>query len=103
MSDDAFDAGKPVPELTFDAVDLVVHIVDGHRRVDAAVEIHDLAVRGVTHPHVVDLTDKCDVGDDGGQRGAHFGGTLNRRIASGQSTRLQRLDVRLDFDLGAEL
>ena len=67
------------------------------------MEVDDLAVGGLAHAHVVDLADERDVRRDLVERVAHRRDPLVRRVAPGQSARLQRLDMGLDLDLGAEL
>ena len=55
VTDHALDRRERPPQRAFDLVDLLVHVPDGQHRVDAAVEIDDLALGRLAHADVVDL------------------------------------------------
>ncbi len=67
------------------------------------MEIHDLAVVGLAHAHVVDVADHPAFGGDLGERDLHRLDALRRRLAAGALRHLQRLDMGLDLDIGTEL
>ena len=66
------------------------------------MEIDDLALVGLAHPHIVDVADHAALGGDLGERLLHRADALGRRLAA-RGVGLQRLDMGLDLDLGAEL
>ena len=98
MTDHAPNRGKTPPQRALHFVDLFMHV--GHREcgIDGAMKIDDLAA-GFAHPYVMDLGNKIDRSRDFSQRVAHGGNAVVRRIVSGFPVALQRLDMRLHFDL----
>ena len=64
MTDHALDARKLPPQRAFDFVDSLVHLVHGQQRIDAAMKVHHLAVRGLAYAHIVDLADERHVRGD---------------------------------------
>ncbi len=89
-------------DLAFERIDLVVHLIDAERRIDAAMIIDDEAGRRSTHAHIVDVEQGALV-----MRLLHkgvfdFGRDGCVSVAARQMPRLQRLDMALDFDIGAE-
>src|SRR5262249_47194153 len=103
VADRTLDRGKAPPQRALDLVDLVMYLGDREGGVDQAMEIDDLAVVGLAHPHVVHLADEVDLGRDPAQRLAHRRDARGRRLAAAAIVGLQGLDVRLDLDVGPEL
>src|SRR4029077_17972724 len=103
MADDSLDGGEFAAQRALHLIDPFMYVLHGEHRVDAAMEIDDLALRGLAHPHIVNLPDEGDVPREGAEGLASPRNAGIRRIASGKPAHLQRLDVRLDLDLGAEL
>ena len=102
VADHALDRRRTAAQRAFDLVDLLVHRLHRERRIDPAVEIDDLAFVGFAHPHVVDVADHAAFGRDLGERHLDRRDPLRRRFAAGGLRRLQRLDMGLDLDRGAE-
>ena len=103
MADDAGDAGKAAAQPALDGIDESMHRADRQRRIDAAMEIHDLAVGGLAHAHVVHL---AEAGQDGGQRRerlAALGDARGGGVAAGQERCRQRLDMGFDLDVRSQL
>src|ERR1044072_2313307 len=60
MAAHALDGREFLAKRAFDVVDALMHVAHGELRVNAAMEVDNLAVRGLAHAHVVDLPDKCN-------------------------------------------
>jgi hypothetical protein len=57
---DALNGGEAQAQAVFDTVYQVVHRAHGERRIDAAVKIDDLAVRSLSHAHVMNFAEARD-------------------------------------------
>ena len=80
-----------------------MHRRDRQRRIDPAVVVDDEARGGLAHAHVMHVAHPPALLRQRGQRARHSGGALRARVAPRQLRRLQRLDMRLDLDVAAEL
>src|SRR5687768_15667598 len=80
VTDHAHDGRKLPPQRALDLVDPLVHLVHRQLWIHLAVEVDDLAARGLAHAHVVDPPDEPDAGGDFGQRRAHRGDVLRRGV-----------------------
>src|SRR5262249_23941531 len=69
----------------------------------ATVKIHDLAVLGLAHTHVVHFADKAELPRKCRQAGLYRSNALRRGLATGKAEQLQRLQMRFHFDIRAEL
>src|SRR6185312_12623729 len=103
VTDDALDLRRAQLQRALQRVDRLMHGADRELRLDAAVEIHDFAVLGLAHAHVVHVADDAALRRQFAQRNFDGRDALRRRFASGDILRLQRLDMRLDLDMRAEL
>src|SRR6267142_910662 len=103
VADHALDVRKEPAQAVLEIVDHLVRLADADRRIDVAVEIDDLAVAGLAHAHVVNVAHVAARVRQLGKDGTHLVEARRRRVAAGEAIDLQRLDVALDLDLGAEL
>src|SRR5262249_43028468 len=62
VTDHSLDRGKARAQPALDVVDLFVHVVDPHGRIDVAMEIDDLAVGRLAHAHLVDVAQHAAIG-----------------------------------------
>src|SRR5215470_15256771 len=56
VPDHPLDRRETSAQAALDPVYQIVNRSDCARRIDIAVKIHDLAIGGITHPHIVDIT-----------------------------------------------
>jgi len=103
VADHALDRGEAPAQAALDAVDPLMHRVDAHAGIDVAVEVDDLAVARLAHAHVVNVAQRAVLGRERDKRGAHRLDPRRRRVTAGHAVHLQRLDMALDLDVGAEL
>src|SRR5208337_656236 len=100
MADDARDTGKAAAQPALHRIHEVVDGADRQRRIDATMEIDDLAVGGLAHAHVVHL---AETGDPGGERGKRFTDFADPRgggVAAGEDDGRQWLDMRFHLHVG---
>src|SRR5688572_3342847 len=103
MTDNALDGWKAQPQRALDLVDSFMRDRYRDRGVDMTMEIHDLAISGMTHADVMNFADQLDLGGDLGQDIVHLRSSFGRSFVTGLVVGLQRLDVSLDLDARSEL
>src|SRR5579883_1617490 len=101
VTDDALDARVIAPQRALDRVDILMHLDDAHRGHRAAMEVDDLAGRGVAHPHTMNVAD-LGLRRIARQRLRNLGNPARGGIAAERQLRLQRLDMGVDLDIGTE-
>ena len=80
-----------------------MHAVDAQRRIDVAVEIHDLAFVGFAHADVVHVAHEPGFAASSASAACTCAMRSAGASRPGESADLQRLDMGLDLDIGAEL
>ena len=101
MADHALDRRRALFEGALQRVDLLVYGLHAQLRIDAAVEIDNLAFGGLAHPHMVHVAQRAAVGGEFRERDLDRLHALGRRLAAAGAVRLQRFDVGIDFHAGA--
>src|SRR5436305_1654743 len=59
VTDDAFDGRKSAAQRALDLIDVFVNLDHAHRGRGAAMEIHDFAGVGISHPDAMDVVDRA--------------------------------------------
>src|SRR3569833_4195323 len=80
MAVDALDLRRTSLQRALQRIDAVMDVVDGKLRIDAAVEVDDLAVLGLAHAHVVHVADAAAIGGEFAQRDRYGADALGRRF-----------------------
>src|SRR5262245_11859385 len=103
MPDDTLDGREAQTQCALETVDPVVHLGYAQSRVDQGVEIDNLAVRSLAHPHVVYVAHAAELFGSGRKLVLDRLDALVRGVTAEQPARLQRLDVGLDLHFESEL
>src|SRR6185437_136345 len=102
VADHALDRGRARAQGALQCIDFLVYLLDAEMRIDAAMEINDLAFVGFAYAHIMYRADGTAIGGEFGKRKFNRLHSLGRRLAAGSAMRLQWLDVGVDFHVGAE-
>src|SRR5690349_951777 len=62
VADDALDLWRAQLQRALERIDGVVHLMDAELRIDAAMKIDDLAVRGLADAYIVHIADDTAFG-----------------------------------------
>ena len=103
MADYTPDRGKLAAQAAFQIIHALMHVVHAQRRLDLAVEVHDLALVGLTDANIVDRAKESGAGRNCFKGSLDFHYPLRRSVPPRHVMRLQRLDMRFDFDIRPEL
>ena len=102
VADHPLDGRETPAQAALQLVHLLVHVVDRELWIDMAMKVDDCALRSLAHAHIVNFPDRSELRRDFAQQGADRAGAVGRGIGAGDILRLQRLDMGLDLDVGAE-
>src|SRR5215510_12654905 len=103
MSDDALDGREALAQCALETVDPVMYGGYAQGGIDQGVEIDNLAVRRLAHPHIMHVAHAAELLGNGRKLIVNGFDALGCGVTAEQPTRLQRLDVGLDLDLEPEL
>jgi len=102
MADDARDVWELTADGALQRIDPIMRHFDRDRWIDPTMEDDEMAVGGRANAHVVNIAQHGAARRIAGQRGANRRGERGFGFAAADLEHFQGLDMRLDFDVGAE-